>query len=99
VAWKNTGTNTAWNTDSSGKYVSGTGAVAGSSTALESLETAFQQDLNGDGTIGLRSTGTPAAAAIPSALIIVSAGRKRRNPDALCRSGDIQCLNRNAEAG
>ena len=29
------------------------GAVSGTSTALESLETSFQQDLNGDGVIGL----------------------------------------------
>ena len=33
-----------------------TGAVSGNSTALESLETTFHQDLNGDGTIGLAST-------------------------------------------
>ena len=77
VAWKVAGADqyTVWNTDSSGKYLSNAvGVVSGSSTALESLETAFQQDLNGDGTIGLPATGTPAAAAIPSAPIIVSAG-------------------------
>ena len=59
VAWKVTGADqyTVWNTDSSGKYLSNAvGVVAGSSTALESLETAFQQDLNGDGTIGLVTT-------------------------------------------
>ena len=32
-----------------------TGLVAGNSVALESLETTFQQDLNGDGTIGIPS--------------------------------------------
>ena len=55
VAWKNaaTGQYTAWNTDSSGNYVSSLfGAVSGTDTALESLETTFHQDLNGDGTIG-----------------------------------------------
>ena len=59
VAWKVTGADqyTVWNTDSSGKYLSNAvGVVAGSSTALKSLETAFQQDLNGDGTIGLVTT-------------------------------------------
>ena len=58
VAWKVTSTDqyTVWNTDSSGNYISDTvGAVSGTSTALESLETSFQQDLNGDGVIGLRA--------------------------------------------
>src|SRR5258706_2276860 len=43
-----------WNTDSSGNCVSDTiGIVSGASTALESLETSFHQDLNGDGVIGV----------------------------------------------
>ena len=56
VAWKVTGADqyTVWNTDSNGNYVSDTiGTVSGTSYALESLEASFQQDLNGDGTIGL----------------------------------------------
>ena len=56
VAWKNaaTGQYTVWSTDSSGNYTSNIiGAVAGTSTALEGLETTFNQDLNGDGTIGI----------------------------------------------
>ncbi len=56
VAWKMTGADqyTVWSTDSSGNYVSNPSAsVSGSSTALESLETTFHQDLNGDGVIGL----------------------------------------------
>ena len=59
VAWKVTGadTYTVWNTDSNGNFVSDTiGAVSGTSSALESLETSFQQDLNGDGVIGLPPT-------------------------------------------
>ena len=44
---------TVWNTDSNGNFVSDIGVVSGSSYALESLETSFHQDLNGDGTIGL----------------------------------------------
>ena len=55
VAWKVSGANqyTVWNTDSNGNYLSNIGVVSGTSYALESLETSFHQDLNGDGTIGL----------------------------------------------
>jgi serralysin len=57
VAWKNAATNqyAVWTTDSSGNFVSSTGAISGTSTALESLETTFQQDLNSDGVIGIPS--------------------------------------------
>ena len=57
VAWKVAGTNQfeVWSTDSSGNFVSNItgGLVSGSSSALESLETTFHQDLNGDGVIGV----------------------------------------------
>jgi VCBS repeat-containing protein len=45
---------TAWSTDSNGNFVSNltNGVVSGTSGVLESLETTFHQDLNGDGTIG-----------------------------------------------
>ena len=59
VAWKVTGADqyTVWNTDSSGNFISNiVGVVSGTSTALESLETSFHQDLNGDGVIGLPTT-------------------------------------------
>ena len=60
VAWKDaSGHYTAWNTDNNGNYVSNIGNmgwVSGTSTALESLETSFNQDLNGDGQIGLVTT-------------------------------------------
>jgi hypothetical protein len=55
VAWKVTGADqyTVWNTDSSGNYISNNIAiVSGTSSALESLETSFHQDLNDDGVIG-----------------------------------------------
>jgi hypothetical protein len=56
VAWKNTGADqySVWNTDSNGNYVSniGSNAMSGTSSTLESLETSFHQDLNGDGVIG-----------------------------------------------
>ena len=55
VAWKVTGADqyTVWNTDNSGNYVSSAfGVVSGTSAALQSFETSFHQDLNGDGVIG-----------------------------------------------
>ena len=61
VAWKIAGTDqyTVWNTDSSGNYVSSAFDVAsGTSAALESFETSFHQDLNGDGYIGLVLDGS-----------------------------------------
>ena len=55
VAWKITGADqyTVWLTDNSGNYLSSAFDVAsGTSAALQSFETSFQQDLNGDGAIG-----------------------------------------------
>ena len=45
---------TVWTTDSNGNVISNAvgGVVSGSSYALEAIETTFNQDLNGDGTIG-----------------------------------------------
>jgi serralysin len=59
IAWKMPGTNsfTFWTTDSNGNYTSNlTGLVSGASLAVESLETTFGQDLNGDGTIGVTAS-------------------------------------------
>ena len=58
VAWKDAATNqySVWTTDSSGNFVSSTGAVAGTSAALETYETTFNQDLNGDGVISNPTT-------------------------------------------
>ena len=54
VAWKNAADQyTVWNTDSNGNFLSSTAAMPASSTALESSESSFHQDLNGDGTIGV----------------------------------------------
>ena len=56
VALKLTGTNeySVWATDSNGNYTSNLiGTALGTDPALESIETSFHQDLNGDGTIGL----------------------------------------------
>jgi Tryptophan-rich Synechocystis species C-terminal domain/Subtilase family len=55
---------TVWNTGSSGNYISNAiGAVSGASAALEALETSFNQDLNGDGVIGIPA-GTGAASSM-----------------------------------
>jgi len=55
VAWKNAtlGLYTYWTTDSSGNHLADSTPMSGSSSALESLETVFNQDLNGDGVIGI----------------------------------------------
>jgi hypothetical protein len=61
VAWSVPGADQywVWSTDSSGNYVSDSGVLSGASTALESFETSFQQDLNGDGTIGAPPSPVP----------------------------------------
>ena len=61
VAWKipNQDKYTVWNTDSNGNYVSSIGTVTGGSATLQSAETSFHQDLNGDGVIGPVTTPTP----------------------------------------
>ena len=60
VAWKqpNTSQYLIWTTDSSGNYISYSTPVSGNDTSLRSAELRFQQDLNGDGVIGI-----PASAA------------------------------------
>jgi aryl-phospho-beta-D-glucosidase BglC (GH1 family)/20S proteasome alpha/beta subunit len=58
VAWKLAGADqyTVWTTDSNGNFISNIGVVSGTSAALESLESSFHQDLNGDGVIGVVTT-------------------------------------------
>ncbi|MCK1393564.1 NF038122 family metalloprotease, partial [Bradyrhizobium sp. 1] len=59
VVWKAPGIDqyTVWSVDSNGNYLSVLdNAVSGASYALESIETSFHQDLNGDGTIGVVTT-------------------------------------------
>ena len=71
-----------WATDSNGNFLSiitGGNPVAGNSYALESLETTFSQDLNGDGVIGLYvAPGTTlqidAPMAGPSGSVTIGAG-------------------------
>ena len=58
VAWEIPGANeyTIWTTNSNGVWLSNTPTLSGTSYALESYEPIFNQDLNGDGTIGLTTT-------------------------------------------
>ncbi|WFU18942.1 M10 family metallopeptidase C-terminal domain-containing protein [Bradyrhizobium sp. CB3481] len=60
VAWKFTGMDQylVWATDSNGNWTNSPigSAVSGSNATLQSLETSFHQDLNGDGTIGVPTT-------------------------------------------
>jgi hypothetical protein len=56
VAWKNPGADqyTVWKTDGDGNFLNYiVGVASGSSLAMESLETTFQQDLNSDGIVGI----------------------------------------------
>ena len=54
MAWKLAGADqySVWNTDSSGNFLSAGDTISGTSGALESFETSFNFDLNGDGVIG-----------------------------------------------
>ncbi len=73
IAWKVAGADqyTVWNTDSSGNYVSNAiGVVSGSTATLESLETSFHQDLNGDGEIGI----VPHVIALSSTISLAEVG-------------------------
>lgn len=59
VAWKDSssGQFSVWTTDTNGNFTSYlTGTVSGTSSTLETIETTFHQDLNGDSTIGLPPT-------------------------------------------
>ena len=65
VALKNasTGQLSIWQTDSNGNFQS-YAVYAGNSAALQSLETSFHQDLNGDGTIGVPAAQVTQSVAI-----------------------------------
>ena len=59
VAWKVPGADqySVWTTDSNGNFISTSAVLSGSSSALQSFETSFHQDLNGDGAIGVPGDG------------------------------------------
>ena len=71
VALKNTSTGqyTVWSTDSNGNFIANiSGLLSANSTALESLENTFHQDLNGDGVIDTPATVIEATGGIQVAL-------------------------------
>jgi len=81
VAWKDTtGHYTVWSTDASGNFTSLLVAnVLASDLTLQSLETVFQQDLNGNGIIGatpvtIESFGTTSLTQIGSNYYLYSGG-------------------------
>jgi Ca2+-binding RTX toxin-like protein len=75
VAWKNPATDQAviWNVDLSGNYISHT-LMARSSATLQSLETGFQQDLNGDGTLVVETDGSTGFSAVNNHFVLGSGG-------------------------
>ena len=61
LAWKDAVTNqySVWSTDRSGDMLANDlTPVSGDSTALQSAETLFHQDLNGDGTVGIPTSSS-----------------------------------------
>ena len=85
VAWKNGSADqyTVWQTDASGHFVSSTAVLSGSSSTLESYETSFHQDLNGDGTIGVPGGGGISGTTIElfgSTSLVQSGGNYFMNP-------------------
>jgi len=71
VAWKVSGADQygVWTTDSNGNFISTSAVLSGSSSALQSFETSFNQDLNGDGAIGVPVTGIVIEAAGSTSLV------------------------------
>ena len=63
VAWKLGGNVWIWDVDSGGNYVSNAVFAHGGQWALQSAETSFGQDLNGDGFVGLITTAIEASGA------------------------------------
>jgi hypothetical protein len=82
IAWKMAGADlyAIWSTDANGNYLSNlTPAVSGTSYALESYETTFHQDLNGDGTIGptsvvIQTDGSTSLTQVANELFLYNGG-------------------------
>src|SRR6185437_5888522 len=84
VAWKVTGADeyTVWYTDSSGNYLSSAFIVAsGTSSAVESFESSFQQDLNADGVIGPPTAASTVIEATASTSLLQSANNYLLEPN------------------
>jgi hypothetical protein len=81
VAWKNGGADqyTVWTTDNNGNFLSYNGVLPGGDFALEALESTFNQDLNGDGTIGLtrrviQTDGSTSLTAVANHFFLLNSG-------------------------
>ena len=82
-----TGTFNIWSTDSGGHYTANLASgISATSATLENFETTFQQDLNGDGTIGPPGSSPPPPP--PSGTVIEHSG-----VTALIQSGSDYFLN------
>ena len=83
IAWKDTATGkfSIWSTDSSGNYITNSlGVVSATDTGLEARETAFQQDLNGDGTIGVPASASQTIESFGVTSLVQSGGIYYLNP-------------------
>ena len=65
---------TVWTADANGNYLGNTPIVSGSDPSLKALEPSFQQDLNGDGTIGLPPPPPPTVIEAFGSTSLVQAG-------------------------
>ncbi|TWI21735.1 serralysin, partial [Bradyrhizobium yuanmingense] len=79
VVWKNSanGHYSVWSTDSTGNFVTTLAAapeVLGSDPTLKALEPTLQQDLNGDGAIGIPAGSLVTIEALGSTNVVVSGG-------------------------
>ncbi|MGY8633284.1 M10 family metallopeptidase C-terminal domain-containing protein [Bradyrhizobium sp. 14AA] len=79
VVWKNSanGHYSVWSTDSNGNFVTTLAAapeVLGTDPSLQALEPTLQQDLNGDGTIGVPVASPVTIEALGSTSLVVSGG-------------------------
>jgi serralysin len=90
VAWKNAGGYLIWNTDSNGNFISSANAT---STSVESYETSFHQDLNGDGVIGVPGVqGTAVAATAPPSNPQPSTGQEQISGTTITATAPNQTL-------
>ena len=77
IVWHDpsSGLYSVWSLDSNGNYLSNlTAPIAGNSSTLESFETIFGQDLNGDGTIGPPPPPPPVTIQIDGTTKLAQAG-------------------------
>ena len=93
---------TVWNTDANGNVVSNAvgGIVSGSSSALQSLEPSFHQDLNGDGVIvSSASAGTAVIETLGSTSLVQAGDNFYFNPVAGGTGPTLKCSGAVVTAG